>query len=374
MNVIDFFKKIPKEVRYLLCLFLSTRIILTLIFITSSFIMYPSIKVASNSSYSLLRVWGTWDTGWYMNIVQNWYPSVIKVGASNFGFFPLYPIMIKLLSFIVQDYFISGIIISNLCLILSCFLIYKIVRLDEDEETSMRSIKYLFFFPAAFILSAVFSESLLLVLFLACFYYSQKEKWAYVGIFGFFAALTKPYGFFIIIPLLYEYAKSKGFRIKNVRLDILYLLLIPMGIALFSLYCYYLTGDYLAFVHVKQSGWNFYLSNPLTIIKNNLFFKNPVRSFDIYSVLIMMASSILFYKKLRISYVLMVLLFIFIPLSSGANMVAGLLRYSVVLFPIYILLAKISKNKYVDEILSVCLILLQGFLVAFWHAPFMIIQ
>lgn len=196
-----------------------------------------------------------------MDIATHGYSTIKDAGGhANYAFFPLYPMCMRFLGSVIKDNYLSGLIISNVCLLVSCVFLYKLVELDENKDTALRSVKYLFLFPTAYILSGVFTESLFLALALACFYYARKGNWFLVGILGFALSLTRSVGVFIILPVLYEYLKS-----KSLDRDIFYLLLIPLGLILFMIYNYYLTGDFLAFVHI-QSAWGRHLANPLKTI------------------------------------------------------------------------------------------------------------
>ena len=234
-------------------------------------------------------------------------------------------------------------------------------------------MKYLFLFPSAFILSGVFSESLFLALLIMCFYYAKKEKWLLVGITGFFLSLTRYIGVFIILPILYEYFKTKNFKLKNIRKDIFFLLLIPFGPFIFASYSYYLTGNFFAYVYAKQTGWGAYLSNPFKVLYLCLSGNSIVFIFNaIFTIVAVMILS-LFYKKTGFSYWLLGILFIFFPLMNGEPTMTGMARFALIIFPFYILLAKLSKNHYIDQALTIFLALFQGFLMVFWSAGFKLI-
>ena len=55
------------------------------------------------------------------------------------------------------------------------------------------------------------------------------------------------------------------------------------------------------------------------------------------------------------------------------GLMTGLMRYSVVIFPFYILFARLGEDKYVDQALTWSFALLQGFLMVFWSAGFKLI-
>ena len=112
------------ELKYIFLLFLSTRIILTLIGVLSRILLGPYhgkeyVWIYSDTLW--LDIWGVWDTGWYLSIAVDGYSAAPILGSqANYAFFPLYPFLMKLLGFVIMDNYISGIIISNISLLISC--------------------------------------------------------------------------------------------------------------------------------------------------------------------------------------------------------------------------------------------------------------
>lgn len=375
MNLVTYIKKIPREVKYILLLFVATRSILTIIGVSSHKLLEGVYNYHPHWIYSKhlwLDIWGLWDSGWYLGIARNWYPAYLKAGRSSYAFSPLYPLLIRILGIIIGNNYISGIIISNIYLIVACIFLYKLVKLYLDNDTALRSVKYLFLFPSAFILSGVFSESLFLALLIICFYYAKKGKWLLVGIAGFFLSLTRSIGVFIILPILYEYFKTKNFKLKNIRKDIFFLLLIPFGLFIFASYSYYLTGNFFAQAYAEQTGWGACLSNPFKALYLSLCKNSIELIFNAIFAIVAMVILSLFCKKIGFSYWLLGMLFIFIPLMTVQAM-SSMTRFALVIFPFYILLAKLSKNHYIDQALTIFLALFQGFLMVFWSAGFKLI-
>ncbi len=373
-----YFKKINPEIKYIFLLFFVTRVVLTIIGVVSRIILEPfhgSKYVWLYSKHLWLDIWGVWDTGHYINIATNGYSTNLDAGAAtlgqaNYAFFPLYPLLMKALGGVIGNYYIAGIIISNVFLIVACIFLYKLVQLISDNNTALKSIKYLFLFPTAFILSGVFSESLFLALIIMCFYYAKKEKWLIVGILGFLSVLTRSVGILIILPLLYEYLRTKNFKFRNIKIDITSLLLIPAGLFVFSVYNYFLTGDFLAFIHIQQTGWAHILSNPFKILLGTLFTNDIFHSVNGILTIISVLILSVYYKKIGFSYWLLAILLIFFPLTSGAVSLNSMLRYLVVIFPLFVLFAKLSQKRYLDQIITIFLALLQGFLMVFWSNGF----
>lgn len=354
-------------------MFFSTRIVLNIIGVLSRNLVPQGYSYQSNNvaPWSWLDVWGAWDTGWYLDISQNGYSTLQnQVNQTSIAFFPLYPTLIKLVSSIVGNHYITGLLISNFCLIVACVYLYRLVKLDFNETNAGKSIKYLLIFPVSFILSGVFSESLYLALVLTCFYYARKGEWYLVGITGFFLSLTKSVGVLIIFPLLYEafiplLKENKSIiSLKNLReiiKPLFYLTLIPFGTISFMIYNYYLTGDFLAFMHA-QAMWQRHLSNPLEVLING-FSGDIFTAFEAAFTLLFILIFVVFYKKIRFSYWLFCIYSIFVPLSTG---IMSMPRYILVIFPLYILFAEITKSRVSEDILTLVFCLFQGFLMLFW--------
>ncbi|MGD0576858.1 MAG: glycosyltransferase family 39 protein [Candidatus Staskawiczbacteria bacterium] len=367
MKIKEYISKIPKEIVYILQLFFLTRFILAVIGVTA--LGYSSAR-EHYSSYKIFNVWGLWDTRWYLNIAKMGYSAKIDAqGYANYGFFPLYPLFIKIFNFIFQNYFASALIVSNLFLILAAIFLYKLTRLDCDEEISLRTVKYLFVFPAAFLLSAALSESLFLFLIIVCFYYLKKQKWFLSGIFGMLLTLTKPFGIIMLVPAIYEYIafvkanKKIGF-LKIIK-DACSILLIPIGLALFAVYTYFLTGDIFAYTHIKQSGWGNYLANPIKLVYSSLTSGFTGYVFGAEASIFIIFLLIFFWKKINFSYFLAAIMLVGFCVFYNGTMPSAL-RYYTALFPVYIILGKISENKKIDDALMIFFLLLQGFLMAFW--------
>lgn len=364
------------EIAYIFLLFFSTRFILTTIGVFArAFLGRQYGKQFIWSQQTWLDLWGVWDSFWYMDIAENGYSEVgrnfLSPDQANYAFFPLYPLLMRFLGTVLGNrYYLAGVIISNICIIVSSILLYKLVQLDSDEKTALQSVKYLFLFPTAFIFSGVFTESLYLCLVLLCFYLARTKKWMLVGIAGFFLALTRSLGVLMIVPLTYEYLKEKKFRLNQVRLNSLFLLFIPLGLLVFAVYNFFLAGDFLAFKDI-QAAWNREMSDPFTAIISGFqqgLFKSDFKklleaAFTAVSLLLLIA----FFRKVQFSYWLFAMFSILVPLTGGVDSIP---RYVLPVFPLFILLAKLSKNRDFDDSATLSLGLLQGFLMALWTCGF----
>lgn len=307
--------------------------------------------------WDIVSLHARWDSFWYLDIAQNGYSIEYNPwGLYNIVFFPLYPFLIKLISFLAGGNFVlAGWTLSSVFLLLALFYFFKLVREFHPEINPHLPIIFLLIFPTAFFLNAVYTESLFLFLSLAAFYYGLKKKFIYAGLFGFFASLTRVTGILLFVPLVWEYLRNNNFRIRSVlNLKILPVFLIPLGAFAFFLYHYLKFGNFFLFLEI-QKNWG----RAFTLQKGHFdLFSNPaIVNFYLDVLFVILALVVIFFafKKLRTSYGLYILATISVALSTGTFMSIG--RYILVLFPIYILLASI-KNQYLQQALTFTSILL----------------
>ncbi|AIQ14743.1 hypothetical protein [Paenibacillus durus] len=366
INRTSFFSKYTNYIKIIL-LILVSRITLSFIGITSRHFLQPS----ETFKQSLLSTWAQWDGGWYRIIAEHGYDIDHTYNPyfgyqTTYAFYPLYPKLMKYLNFIFHDYIISGIFISTISSIVACVYLYKLSTYYFDQKKSMEVIKYVVFFPASFMLSCVLTESLYLVLVLMCFYYSKKNKWLLVGICGFFLALTRNIGVFIIIPLFIEYLMCKKFKFLEIKYNILFLLFIPCGFVLWGMYLYYLTGDFLMFKNI-QVAWERVDSDPISVLyqvfSRGQFQERFWALFTIFAISIQLLSI----KKMPIPYSVFTAYSILIPLSTS---VISMIRFTLVIFPLYFALVNILKNNFAKTLVVYVMLVLQGLLMVFWSSGY----
>ena len=375
---------VPPEIRHILLLFFATRLLLTMLGVGAHVSLPLGYgKQVFWSSHVWLDVWGVWDSAWYMDIIQNGYSMLPRVAAfpnqHNFAFFPLYPLLTKMLSVVIggRDY-LAGLLLSNGCLLASACLLYRLVALDFSLSIARRAVKYLFLFPVGFMLSGLQTESLFLCLSLLSFYAARRQKWAIAGCAGMLLSATRPTGLLIVLPLMVEYWQrprptTETVRLhgqeaasKTIRLDVLWLLLIPVGLLGFCVFNYIETGDFFYFKSV-QSAWNRAFGNPFVVLWEGLKVGVSEPSFkkllEVSFCGAALAGLTAFYRRIGLAYWLLGMYSLLVPLSSG---IASQPRFTVVVFPLFIVLALMSQRRWWDWVLSAFLGLLQGVLMVFW--------
>lgn len=306
----------------------------------TAYVWIDSNQFSQNQQWNPISLHARWDSFWYLDIAQNGYVFKGTEKLSNIVFFPLYPLLIRVTSFLFGGNLIfAGWILSTIFLLLALIFFSKLVQEFHCEISPQLPLLFLLIFPTAFFLNTIYTEALFLFLSIASFYYAFRKNFASAGIFGLFASLTRITGVLLFIPLLWEYFRSHKSHLNK---NFLSIFLVPLGTLGFFLFHFFKFGDFFLFLKV-ESWWgrafnlnkdHFLLpTHPATV---NLFI-------DVLFVIFAVVATYFVFKKLRISYGLYMAATLLIALSTGTFMSIG--RYILVLFPIYILVAS-AKNRY----------------------------
>lgn len=294
-----------------------------------------------------------WDAGWFLRVAGQGYDF------DSAPFFPLFPLLIRLLTYVTKDAVSSGFLVSNTALFIACYLLYRLVREDYGAEVATTTTFTLLFFPTAVFFSSIYSESPFLAFALGTFYYARQKKWLAAAVLGSCAALTRNVGVVLFLALIYLSYKDNDYRL-NLK-QTLQLLLIPASLVVFMGVLWKYTGDPLAFAHsLNREYWSYrHFAYPGAgqFLNLSLFFKNS----EFYS-LFESGMAILFlflvlqsfkYIEDRSHLIYLVLGFL-IPFSSVVdNLPLGMPRYILVLFPGYVTLSRILHKHNLINVYSI---------------------
>lgn len=341
---------------------------LVLAFGLQSYLLFSNQKLPS--SYWILGIWNRWDAQSYVSIAYNGYTSVGE-RRFNIAFFPFYPLLISILNFVSGDAVLSGIIISGVASIILAILFHKLVKLDHSEKIAMSSVWFLFIFPTSYFLHIPYTESVFLALVVGSFYCVRQQKWLLAGILGCLACATRINGLILCLALPFEIWL---FWRENKKLEKkwLWIGLIPLGFGAYLLLNYAVMGNPLAFLEIQREHWGKFLTYPWTAIWNKvgqvLGQPNPTPKmegmFELVFVAIGLFATIAGWRYLRNSYrVWMIASWL---LFVSTSFILSVPRYTLTMFPLFILIALVAKNRIRYAIITTCSILYLGmFIISF---------
>jgi hypothetical protein len=302
----------------------------------------PYVVVSTQNEHggSLLDIMTQWDGFWYRFIAAHGYgPPTPELAAA---FFPVYPLLVRALKFVVRDPQVASLLVSNGCLIAASFLFLRLLRLDYDERVCRRAITFLMFNPVSFFLSAAYSESTYLLLSIGAVLAARRQKWLVAALCGGCLTATRAPGLMIGAPLLTEYVlewRGRGVAIREfLRPKLFWLALVPAGLAVHLSYFYIKRGDFFLPMHAQAGGWKKTLTWPWqTFLHPDNFAPSHMPLYQTIVGFALVLTVAGFFLKLRPTYLVYVAAAMLFYLAWGS--LEGLPRYVSVLFPLYLVLA-----------------------------------
>jgi Mannosyltransferase (PIG-V) len=215
----------------------------------------------------LFDPWAHWDGVWFVRIASTGYAH-----PNSPAFFPLYPLLVRGVSYVTGgNYVIAGIIVSLAAYAAAMLLLFKLVRPLFGASVAAWTVVFISWFPTSVVFSAVYSESLFLLLTVASFWFAARRSWWAAGLAGLLATLTRSSGVLLVLPLLLLYGREVGWSWRGVSLRwprearLGWLLLVPLGLALYSGYLRLRLGSATLFMTAQQN-WKRHLSDPLSTL------------------------------------------------------------------------------------------------------------
>lgn len=309
-------------------------------------------------------------------------------GLHQEPFFPLFPLLIRFLAPIFAgNYLVSALTIIHISLVITLVFLWRLVAFDFGKETSRWSLAFFLLFPTAFFLGSIYTESFFLMLIFGSFYAARKGKWWISGILGALASATRMVGIFLLPALIFEFYKQ-NFKGKIRRDEYstklkrgVGILLIPLGLLSYMVFLNNLTGDPFAFIHsqpafgANRSGSEIILLPQVIFRYVKIFLTVPSSNYDFwiavlefFSFAIVIGSLLIFWKKIRMSYLIFSLLAIIAPTLTGT--LSSMPRYVITAFPVFIMLGSLENKLVRFLLLSVSLILLTVLTVLFTQGYF----
>lgn len=319
------------------------------------------------------------DSAWYLAIAEHGYEV-----PGREAFFPLYPALVGVAGEVTGSALLAGAMISSALAFAALYLVHRLVALDFDLIDARNTVWLMAWFPAAFVLSAVYAESLFLALSVGAIYAARLGRWPMAGLLAGLAAGSRSAGVLLLVPLLVIYlygpradapgrGLGEGLRPHHrVRGDLLWLGLVPLGVLAYVGYLELSTGHAMAAFHA-QSDWHrifapfggvalgawsalrgaFQLmpgEMPLGIqgVGAQHATLIAVREIMLFAFLVLAAwLSIEAWRRLPAAYSLYSLSALMLPLSFPATdqPLESLPRFMLVLFPLWIALALWARER-----------------------------
>jgi hypothetical protein len=277
-----------------------------------------------------LKFMSNWDGPDYLKIATKGYTHNIFYA----NFFPLFPLSIHVLGYVIHSPLACALIIAWFSLIGASYFYVKISKhlfgLKKQNDATKALLVFLLF-PSAVFLLGTYSESLYALLALSSIYYALKKRTLVSTILLALCTATHITGIFVVILcglILLE---------ENERL-IKIILACSFGLVGLLSYMYYSLREFkspLAFIKSQEHmhGW----------LQHS--FSSLITRADPLNVvfIILLITSVLYWWKIRKSFAVYSLLFLLVPIVG--RQYGGFNRYVLMAFPVQLMIYQYLKHK-----------------------------
>lgn len=315
------------------------------------------------------------DCAWYIGIAQNGYERRPYASDTlhNWAFFPIYPLLVRGVSRLAGDPYLTGVVLSSGFFFVALVLLYKTtLAFGFDAGDANRTVFYVATFPLSYFYSVPMTEALFLMLTVGSFYAARRERWLVAGLLGAVASATRVTGVLLLPALAVLYWET--YRTLRPRLNFLPLLLIPSGLLSFMCFLYTITGNPLAFRDITVEAFGRkpqlflitllgYFNEPLVIVEPWNF-----RLLNFLAPTTALVCGIVLLKWRRWSFGFYTLAALVVALSNV--LLVSQARYAMVLFPAFMVLAVLGRNQRFDHLLRTVMLILLVLMTIFFARHF----
>lgn len=311
----------------------------TLAVFTIFYLGFSSLPHSGLFQDDFLKSLANWDGGHYLGIA-NGYDQ-----AFQYAFFPLYPLLINLVSHLTGSFLTAGILISFICSFFAVNLFYQLIKMEFGKEYAKKGFLALLFFPMSFYFLTVYSEGLFFFLTVATFVFVRKRQLLLATICASLASATRLAGLAVVLGLFVNLYFTGSLNRRN-----WFVIFAPLGLVLYSFYLYQHTGDPFYFIWA-ESHWQRDLTIPGSAVLNSFkeiiipgfIAKNFSAFLDFVFAIFGIGLVLKVWRKLSVDYAIFSAISLILPLFSPTLLAVP--RYLLTIFPIFIALS-FYKNQY----------------------------
>ena len=312
--------------------------------------------------------WVRWDSFWYESIVDP-HPRFVPAELSNANFFPFYSwvswlVSLPLRALLDQEhaFYIGALIVSSVSFVLALKAIERITIRLTDDAVAARTVWLIAVFPFSFFFTAVYADALYLCLCAWSLAFAYERRWYGACALAAMAAMTRIPGVALFPALGLEYLRQQEWKLKISREGIVCVAILAVALIVIGSYYEWRYGNPLEFLHARQAGWKRASGIAGYVRDFGYFFETPlfpcsslaecVKEFAptrtllgvIYLALIPISIGVVVTsaRTLGAGLAAFALISIAMALPNGFD---GVGRFTAVLFPVFISLAILLRNR-----------------------------
>lgn len=302
------------------------------------------------SFYAWLEIWNRWDAPHYLDIARDGYVTT-GVASRWLVFYPLYPWLVRAFGVLTGgDQLVAAFLVSALASVAAALLLHRLARLDFEETIARGAVWFLLIFPTSYFLHIGYTESLFVALAVGCFLAARRDRWLLAGVLGALAAFTRVNGS-ILLPCLAVEALQQWRATRRFEARWLWSALVACGLGAYLVLNKYVAGDFFAFQKIVGKYWQKELTPPwvgIGGVVDAVSGRAPseaamIGTQEFLFIALGLVATVWCWKNLRPSYgVWMTLNWL---LWTSTSFVLSSPRYTVILFPVYFMFARLAAAR-----------------------------
>ena len=360
------------------------------------YIAFLLLKLTYMSGGSYLEWWTKWDATNYIGIASGGYDEITTDGVVNMGngvlqtlvFLPLYPTLVAGINYIIQNVYISALVVSTICFTIGIMALYLAIANRYGKSIAEKTVILISVSPFAFYFGGMLPESTFLMVTALCMYFTIKRRWWLAGLMGVLCGTARLQGVIIIVFMgiewfedkqIVEHIKNKDWKKFGEAFKVFPALLLPfMGTVIYLIVNYAYTKDFTYFMKLQSNVWAHSFTDMYHAMKcmwsSLLEYEFEIRlSVWIPQILIYFITIILMFVGLkRHKNSMIAYLLVYLIISYSTDFLASGGRYMSAAIPFFVLLGELCERKPVCYRWSVAMglllqVILMGCHVSGWH-------
>ncbi len=295
-------------------------------------------RLAPELSFPWLNQWYRWDAKWYLMIATEGY-SYTPGEQGPVAFFPLFPLLVRAVSWTGLPAPIAGNLVSLASGLLASWLFAAWARRFVGDAETKAAHALLFGWPFAFFLmGAVYSDATFLCLVIGAFLVLERGHVGWATLLAALATAERPVGPALVLGLWVRQLELNRAQGKPWWHWSAFVTWLGMGgLFAYMAYLWRAFGDPLAFAHVQAawgqlSGWESFLKYPA--LKRLAWWDWSLPLLDAALALTLFSTAWALRKRLGFGYAAFTAVCLGIPLVTSRELMVG--RYSMAAFPAFV--------------------------------------
>ncbi len=328
-----------------------------------------------------------WDSEYYLGIAVGGYedPAAGKAQTAdgeyhikNYAFFPFYPFVMWVVTIplgllgmnAIATATLAGSIVSLLGTLAGMLALYDLTRDFFDDDGVIRTVFYMLIFPTSFFLAQIYTEGLFIGLAFWSLALMRRKKLVWAGILAILATWTRAHGAALALAMLIAWLTLIDWK-KPWRDQLSWKwaalgLTVLMPLAAYQLWRTSNLGHGWADIQPGYFGrgllqipesigsWMYSLDYASTTLQSGIYY-----SFEIFAILLAFISGLVLLKKFP-EVAAFSLAVVILSVFSGPGAAQSQARYMIVAPAMYIVLARLGRNKVFDRVWTLASLLLLG--------------